>query len=117
VSPELLWTIIGVVVAILVGIVFPAAKLLIKFGRTLEQINHQVTRNGGKNNPPTLPDKLSTLAAMVDSLQGAVDDVKATADETRSDVRSIRSWSEVENRRLWRELAKKADKGAEPAQS
>lgn len=102
-NPVLAWTIAGVIVSAFVGLVIPGAAALVKFGRMLEQINHQVTRNGGQNNPPTIPDKLGELRT---ELAGAREDVT----EIKDDVKNLQSWSETENRRIWRELSRKQDR-------
>lgn len=106
-SAELAWSIAGVITAVLAGLVIPGIGFLIKLGRKIEQINHQVTRNGGQNNPPTLPDKIADLKTVV---RAEVADVRTAVVNVDDTVKEHRSWAEAENRRLWRELSKKADR-------
>lgn len=78
-----------------------------------QRVEHQLTQNGGKNTPQTVPDRFHSLLAVIQQqsdeqaafraeIREQVAEMKADARETRHDVREIKTRvGDLEHRRRW----------------
>lgn len=74
--------------------------LLAEVIRRLAKVDHQVRANGGKNNPPTLPDKLAIVMAKQDDHDAKLDLlIQSQADHL--------AWSTEETAKLWQAILRR----------
>lgn len=65
-----------------------------------KRIEHQLTVNGGNNNPKTVPDRFQEVLEVIDQLREQVADLKADLREVKADGRETRDRvGDLENRR------------------
>lgn len=83
---------------------------------TTENIVKQITQNGGKNDPPTLPDRLHKQDQALERIEEKQDRIEEKVDAQGRDLSSHLAWSSDETSRLWKAIAdlKEKDHEADP---